>query len=493
MTDPRSRVAHRLHAGPTLPSWPALMVIGGTALYALAPGEDTLPWSIPALVVFGAAMYVFPRCRPVPGRILSPLTWSLFLFALPVVVGPLLIAYFGPTQAVLPTLPSTDAMNLALVLSTVAFIAFCAGFSLSHGGFERRSIARSSSGWFRAPLPNWLCFLFVCLGVIGLMLSFGSPQGVLASFSTPVAAGESGESATVVSLLGNVLRPFLGFGLIAAWCRWVDGPSRSPSSARLWSIALVLGFIVSYGTFGLNRASLAYPLISVLAVYSIRIQTSTSQESRRCRDRDSILLSVVGAYRSMRLNPASTDTSATPSIGQLDLNAEIQVYGAAPQYLAFVMVQAHEDPTRKGGALVAGVLSPIPVLGEPYRLVSGTGVYNEWLYGRTDFRDQVIPFAGELYIDFRLPGVVFGFLLLGVALARLQVGVTHAKSALGLYVAQYIGMWTAFLIIGSAEVLSQIFVYFMWPVYASIVYEWIRGPGHTSPVHNIGARGPLPA
>ena len=39
---------------------------------------------------------------------------------------------------------------------------------------------------------------------------------------------------------------------------------------------------------------------------------------------------------------------------------------------------------------------------------------------------------------------------------------------------QFTAMWIAFLIIGSLEVVSQIFVYFFWPIYVLVGYQWLR-------------------
>ena len=138
------------------------------------------------------------------------------------------------------------------------------------------------------------------------------------------------------------------------------------------------------------------------------------------------------------------------------------------------MTETDATRPRWGGALLSGIAAPVPVLGKSFRDASGTGLYNGWIYGSADFHDQVIPFAGELYIDLRFVGVLVGFLMLGAIVARLQVGFVQATTALGAFVSQYVGMWLAFPIVGSAEVVSQIFVYFMWPVYVAIGYSLLR-------------------
>ena len=238
----------------------------------------------------------------------------------------------------------------------------------------------------------------------------------------------------------------------------------------------MIGTLLSYGTFGFNRASIAYPLVGVVAVYNKRVRRIGVAALVGLGAVSLLLLGSIGVYRggSLTADEFLGDTGRLAIRDELDLNREIQVYGGAPQFLAFVMNQAEQTPPRWGGALVSGIASPIPSLGEPFRGTSGTGLYNHWIYGSSDVRDQVIPFAGELFIDLRLVGVVVGFLALGAIVARLQVAFVQTRTALGAFVAQYVGMWIAFPIIGSAEVVSQIFVYFMWPVYVSIGYFLLR-------------------
>ncbi len=460
----------------TLPVWPTAVVAVGLLLYTLAPRENLRPSAIVALFVYGSAMYVFPSCRPRRDHAISPATWAIGLFGLSIVLCPILVAFFGPTRSQLPTLTSTAAMDRALMTMTVAFIAFCAGFGIAYGRSLRRPKA-PSSGWFGSSLPPWLPVLFVCLGLFGLLLSFGSPGDLLAYLASPdQARALAAEDATLRGLIGLVLRPFLGFGLIAMWCRSVDSSARHVRAARVRFLLVMAGTVLSYGTFGFNRASIVYPLLGIVAVYNERVRRVGVAALVGVAAISLLLFGSIGIYRSGSFTAGEFlgDPGRRAINEGFDLNQEIQVYGAAPQFLAFVMTEAERIPPRWGGALVSGIASPIPIVGKPFRETSGTGLYNHWIYGTSDVRDQVIPFAGELFIDFRIAGVVIGFLLLGAIVARLQVGFVRSETALGAFVSQYVGMWLAFPIIGSAEVVSQIFVYFMLPVYVSIGYGLLR-------------------
>jgi hypothetical protein len=462
-------------ARSTLPAWPTAVIAGGVILYAIAPRENLLPSGIVALVVYGSAMYVFPASRPRRDLALSPAVWAVGLFGLTMVVCPILVAFFGPARSVLPSLPSSAAIDLALITITVAFIAFCASFAVVYGWLIKRP-RDPSREWFQRSLPPRLTVLFVWLGLLGLVLSFGSPEDLVAFLTTPAERAVATEEASFAGLLGLVLRPFLGFGLIAIWCRSVDLSTGHRRSARGTLLLVMIGTLLSYGTFGFNRASIAYPLVGVVAVYNKRVRRIGVAALVGLGAVSLLLLGSIGVYRggSFTATEFLGDPGRLAIREELDLNQEIQVYGGAPQFLAFVMNQAEQIPPRWGGALVSGLASPIPRLGEPFRGTSGTGLYNRWIYGSSDVRDQVIPFAGELFIDLRLLGVVMGFLALGALVAMLQVAFLRTTTALGAFVAQYVGMWIAFPIVGSAEVVSQIFVYFMWPIYVSLGYLLLR-------------------
>ena len=461
---------------PAPPVWPAAVVAVGLLLYMLAPRENLLPSAIIALVVYGSAMYVFPACRPRRDRAISPATWAIGLFGLSMVVCPMLVAFFGPVRSVLPVQPTSTAMDRALMATSVAFVVFCASFAVTH----RRAISRPrdpSSSWFGSPLPRWLPILFLCLGISGLLLSFGSPGDLFAYLASPdQARAAATEDATLRGLVGLILRPFLGFGLIAMWCRSLDSSGWARRHARVSLALLVVVTVLVYGTFGFNRASIVYPLLGIVAVYNTRVRRFGIASLVTVAVVSVVLFGSIGIYRSGSATAGQfLGAQGRRAIQEgFDLNQELQVYGAAPQFLAFVMTEADAIQPRWGGALLSGIAAPVPVLGKPFRDASGTGLYNEWIYGSADVHDQVIPFAGELYIDLRFVGVLVGFLMLGAIVARLQVGFVQATTALGAFVSQYVGMWLAFPIVGSAEVVSQILVYFMWPVYVAIGYSLLR-------------------
>ena len=59
-------------------------------------------------------------------------------------------------------------------------------------------------------------------------------------------------------------------------------------------------------------------------------------------------------------------------------------------------------------------------------------------------------------------------------IGTLQRRYERAETALEIYVVQFTAMWISFLIIGSVEVVSQILVFFFWPIYVLAGYQWLR-------------------
>jgi hypothetical protein len=106
----------------------------------------------------------------------------------------------------------------------------------------------------------------------------------------------------------------------------------------------------------------------------------------------------------------------------------------------------------------------VPWLGKDFRRSSGTAFYNR-LLNRGDAEDQIISFAGELFLNFHVIGIVTGFAVMGVLLAKLQDAFARSQSAMPIYVIQLTAIWLVFLVMGSLSVVAQIAIYFYWPVY----------------------------
>lgn len=88
--------------------------------------------------------------------------------------------------------------------------------------------------------------------------------------------------------------------------------------------------------------------------------------------------------------------------------------------------------------------------------------------GRTD---QPARFVGELFLDFNVLGVIFGFLVVGYIAAVLQNRFEATAEALEIYILQFAALWLSYFVISSLEVVSQTAIYFSWPIYGFLLFK----------------------
>jgi hypothetical protein len=463
-------------AGSRAWSFLAFLVVAVTFL--LARTENRYPAALAGALAFFLVQCFLPGCRPVVSRRLCPWNWALFIFFLQLVLLPLSLLVFGPLPGVLPALPSDLAINLAILINVAAFLSFCVVY---HFLWRRSQAARPGAGPRPAPAarpaPSLLYIaLNAAVGVAGFFFAFGTFGALGRYFSDPSGYLESlpAVAAKFSVAAGLFLRPFLGFALVLLWCRWLD--RASDRRIRVWSgiltLLAVLAVCLSDATFHYNRGSLLVPLVAILAV----ILSGPRRFPRRTLAFAGAALLVVlslmpfyGVYRSsdFTLRQLATDPSAREFLAdRVDLPEMFQVYGGAPQFLAYFLEQGRWAARPGWGrVLLSSLLSPVPILGKPFRQSSGTAIYNRLIYGASDIADQIAPFAGEIFLDFHLAGVLAGFCLLGWAANRLQRAFENSRSSVEIFLWQYFAIWTFFLIFGSVSVASQIFLYFGWPLY----------------------------
>ncbi len=465
-------------------TWPLLATYVGFALYVLSPNRDRYPAVMACLVAFALFAALFPRVRPVRDLWICPLNWTLLVFFLQLVVVPLVLCYSGPYPFTLPYLPSDGGINIALLISCLAFGGFCIGYHLSAGRAARRSrMGRWSSPsrpWIVRPAPVLACF--VTLGLIGVLLAFNDLGTVLNYFAKPAGkVGEQfnagGNSAQKTASL--VLRTFLGFAVVVAWCDWIARNRNRPRRQIVAGTLLAaIGIVLTYGTFAYNRGAFVAPLVALAAVYGSRVRKLTVRWAVVIGAVGFLVLAGFRVYRTSALTPGKllTDASARQTlIKKTNVDNEVQVYAGGPQFLAYLLQGTnYAQHLHYGETLLSSAMYPVPKLGAPFRSSSGVDIYNRLIYGNTGVVDQIVPFQGELFLDFSFPGVLIGYMLLGLLIQRLQRGFLQAPTPLQAFAWQYAATWTAFLVIGSLAVVSQIFVYFFWPIIALAVWSRLR-------------------
>jgi uncharacterized membrane protein YsdA (DUF1294 family) len=436
-----------------------LVLLGGLIAFAVSPGADDYPATVGALLSFCLAPASLRRARPNIRPPLNPLNWVLAVFFLQLVVVPLLICYLGPFPWVLPSMPTVADINKAMALQSMAFLFFCVGVHLWSGRASARTVRRGNPGW-RSPSPA-LLLVYLLAGIVGLGLTFGSISGLTTYFTQPASRFDFQYEATagLAGVLALLLRPFLGIAAVAVWCRMVDrGVLRTPWR-RAVSILLLLALVFGvYGTYSYNRGAFAAPIVAVTAVYVTRVRRVSVPRLIALALLAFVALTFLQTYRNTAVS------RAVPSAPRITLNQELQVYASGPQFLGYLIDRSEGRPLSWGQGLAKSVLSPIPTLGRPFRAESDTAVYNFMIYGTTA-RDQVVPFHGELLLNFGVIGIPLGFVVLGCVMAELRERFRRSRASLEVFVWQYTAVWAAFLVVGSVEVVSQIFIYFFWPIY----------------------------
>jgi len=459
------------------------------------PSENKYPGALVGAFVFFLVQCFLPSCRPVSGKSLCPWNWVLFVFFLQLVLLPLSVLLFGPSQGVLPFLPSDRAINLAMLINTAAFTAFCTTY---HYFARRREIGRESGASLqnsptvgRAPSLGYIA-LNGALGLIGFFFAFGALSKVEEYFSDPSGylSRLAGDADKLGLAAGQFLRPFLGICVVMLWCRWLDG-KRSHKTKHFSSIitaVAILAVCFSNATFNYNRGSLIVPLVAMLAV----IVSGPGRAPRRTVvSAGAIVLLVLvlmpfyGAYRNS--NFTGHELFNDPSVrdflaDKVELSDLFQVYGGAPQYLGFFLETGNWGAEPKWGrVLVSSAMAPVPILGKAFRQNSGTAIFNRLIYGTLDVADQVAPFQGEAFLDFRFAGVLVGFFILGWIAFKLQTAFALSQSFFEVFTWQYFSVWTFFLIFASLSVVSQIFIYFCWPFYLYFIYRRLKSRSERQP------------
>jgi hypothetical protein len=469
-------------------AWSFIAFVVVVSTFLSVPSENKYPAALVGAFVFYLVQCFLPACRPVSGKLLCPWNWALYIFFLQLVLLPLSVLLLGPSQGVLPFLPSDQAINLAMLINTAAFVPFCATYHYftrrSEIGWQPKALQQEARGPGRTPSLGYIA-LNGAIGFTGFFLAFGALSKVAQYFSDP--AGYLSRLVDASDKLGPAaglfLRPFLGICVVMLWCRWLDR-KRSHKTKGFSSIVTILAILavcISNSTFNYNRGSLVVPLVAMLAVI---VSDPTRVPRRTAVSAGAILLVVLllmpfyGAYRSS--NFAGRELFNDPSVrdflaNKVELSEMFQVYGGAPQYLGFFLETAKWGADLQWGkVLVSSTLAPLPILGKPFRESSGTAIYNRLIYGLLESEDQIAPFQGEAFLDFHLAGVLAGFCLLGWIAFKLQTAFARSQSFFEIFIWQYFSVWTFFLIFGSLSVVSQIFIYFCWPIYLYFIYRHLR-------------------
>jgi hypothetical protein len=442
-------------------------------LWALALPEGGFASRYPAvplsLATFLVIQLLVPRARWSSDRVLGPGNVAMLLFALQLVVLPTLLVVSGPFPGPLGFIPADHYVNIAMMLQALAYACYVGGYVAWMKPVRPRPLL---------PEPGrtaGVAVAFIALGAVGLVLAFPSPGALVAYFSGHGDIFDTEGPSSLADAASTFLRPFLAFGVIIVWAALI-ARRRPGARLRFFEIGLILLAIGASATYNYNRGSVVVPLLALVTAYSCF--------GRRQSPVRLVALLVIlaglgfmfGQYRDFysgtqggAINPAEAGLDRPGSSFADDL----QVYGNGPQFWAVVVQEVDRTGIRDDGSIVSSALSPVPVIGKPFRAASGPAAYNELVYGENDIDDQILGFGAELYWNFGIPGIIVGYLMLGFAVRRFDDRVEAAPDALASYSWSYCGIWVALLAINSISILTQIITYFFWPVLAMFAVSYL--------------------
>ncbi len=454
---------------PMLGALAALCVYGFLVAFPSAE-RPPVPWAAPcAAAAFALLQALLPACRPSREQLLSPRNWALVAFFVQLVALPLSICIGGFEYGALSWLPSARAIDQSLCISIAAFAAFSTGCSLA---LRRAPSSPSDKGAF----PRPFIALYAAAGVLGLLLAFRSFGAISAALTDPAQFKDlsSMNEGTLAGAASTFLRPFLLNAIILFWCHWLDShPGAATSLKRAgMTAAAVLGVMVVGATYGFNRAAFMVPLAAMAAAYSAQVHRISVPALTLAGLLFGGLGLLLGGYRSGTVTAGELTDGATRDEMMFSSSpqAQLQIYGNAPQFAAFLLDAVElMDARFTPRTLLGSLMTPVPILGKGIRDESGVKLYNYLLYGDDETVDQIIPFEAEVYLCLGGGGLLAAFLLLGLTIGQLQRAFDSATRAFDRYVPQFVAIWLAFLVQGSLAALSQIVVFFLWPIYGYLL------------------------
>jgi len=437
-----------------------VLAISALALIAFVSGPvaEEHPLAVGGILAFMFVQAALPACRIRTTTPVCPANIAQGYYWIQLVLVTVLVGYFGFSQGVLPHLPSKSAIDLAIVVHVVSYLSFCVAYQC-----VSRAPVREGRGRGSAPGTAYLIVPFAVVGVLGFLLAHGGVGGFVDYLSSPVESRLRAEEATTLAgAAGTFLKHFLGFAVVLAWSWWLGKAPRRKLSILAVTTAVALALLVV--NFNYNRGTVLGPIIALAAAFSMHVWRIPFKGVVLAGVLALSLAFLFGWYRSTDLEITELSASALADTWNADRVVEfVQIYASAPQMTAY-LIESLEGTFYYGKTLLPSLVYPIPVLGKPFREISGPGIFNELIYGDSDSVDQIIPLAGELYINFHLAGVVLGGVLLGWALACMQGRFVAAPTPVESYAWLMVALWTVFP--GSLSVMSQIYLYSFWPIYA---------------------------
>jgi hypothetical protein len=417
----------------------ALVVLGAVALAGsiLSTQPDAPLLALSAGFMLLIALGVVPLRRRAPGiNALDPFLAVGLLFG---AVIPIINVIAGPPKVGIRSAASAQAAIHVQAIALVFFAGAMVGWTLWRSPVKEQP----SIDWPR----RRYAFGLICLGAGGLLVR--------------VVIGVE-HASSLIGLASTLVTPLLAVGTFLALAQMRVGPR------LLASVVLVPGSLIGLASYSLNRAIFVVPVAAMLIVL-VR-----AGRIRRVVRVGLILVTVavaffvvIGLVRIENLREEYGANVQRQSASEL-ASTSLQVYGQSP-YLTGSSLDSPYVAAFSGKSFVASALAPIPAVGDQYRSITGTRLFNQQL-GRGQASDQIVPLWLEAFLSGGLWLTLAVALVVGLLLKWCDEVMRTSGHVMGVYLAAFFALWLAQSMIVSLLVLAQVIYYFVLPVLA---VSWI--------------------
>lgn len=408
------------------------------------------------IVLLFGLVFLVPPLRLNRKQVLSPRNLMLLSLSLKVLVVPVLVAFFGYSEAVFPNLPALPYIRQAQGIYIFAMLACLVGFTW---GFRRPTREQ------RWVMPNWLMWSLIGVSFLAAIIyPLRNVQQLTGGADTVTASGAS----TFLSLLILMLRGLAPLGVLYLLFR--RQRHREQQHFTVWQFVLGLLMIVAV-SLSVNRANIVYPALAFFTVYSLynpRVRywqvvlgglLALSAVFWAGQARERLVLGDAIYQQRKHLSQANNAVS----------NA--QVYFNGPQFGGYALRElASRDATAP-----RSLLESLPILGSQFRNSSGSYWFNFSIYRNVNYRDQVYPAQIEIFNNYGWFGVLIIYALVGWGIAFLhRTFISARRNSYLAYITAYLTLLLCGMINLSLSVVGQFAFYNALPFVAFWVWMQAR-------------------